>query len=192
MNDDYLWDGSGAPDPEVQRLEKLLSRFRHDRPAPEFSPAERPPPRNRFPFLLPRLVGALVAIGLVVAGTWFALRSSRPVWEVSSLSGAPRVGSERIGRTGRLALGQSLETDSGSRAKINVGQIGEVEVEPDTRIRLVEARPTEHRLALAARCVPPSGRRRDCFTWTLLRLWPWTSAAATTCMWIRPEQVCCT
>jgi hypothetical protein len=27
-NDDYLWDGSGKPDPEVERLERLLGRFR--------------------------------------------------------------------------------------------------------------------------------------------------------------------
>ena len=28
MNDDYLWDGSGTPDPDVQRLERLLGRLR--------------------------------------------------------------------------------------------------------------------------------------------------------------------
>ena len=27
MNDDYLWDGSGQPDPEVRRLEELLKPF---------------------------------------------------------------------------------------------------------------------------------------------------------------------
>lgn len=30
MNDDYLWDGSGEPDPEVQRLEQVLSRYRYE------------------------------------------------------------------------------------------------------------------------------------------------------------------
>ena len=30
---DYLWDGSGKADPEIQRLEVLLGRFRHDRHA---------------------------------------------------------------------------------------------------------------------------------------------------------------
>jgi len=34
--DDYLWDGSGEPDPEIQRLETLLGRFQHDLPAPVF------------------------------------------------------------------------------------------------------------------------------------------------------------
>ena len=34
MRNDYLWDGSGEPDPEVQRLERVLSEFRSDCPAP--------------------------------------------------------------------------------------------------------------------------------------------------------------
>ena len=33
-HDNYLWDGSGQPDPEIQRLEHALGRFRHNRPAP--------------------------------------------------------------------------------------------------------------------------------------------------------------
>ena len=36
MNDDYLWDGSGEPDPEVQKLESALRGLRHNRPAPAF------------------------------------------------------------------------------------------------------------------------------------------------------------
>ena len=31
MHDNYLWDGSGQPDPEIQRLEHALGRFRHKR-----------------------------------------------------------------------------------------------------------------------------------------------------------------
>ena len=27
MNEDYLWDGSGEPDPEIQKLENTLGRF---------------------------------------------------------------------------------------------------------------------------------------------------------------------
>ena len=29
MNDDYLWDQSGPPDPEIVRLEETLAPFRH-------------------------------------------------------------------------------------------------------------------------------------------------------------------
>ena len=30
MNDDYLWNGTGEPDPEIQKLESVLGRLRHD------------------------------------------------------------------------------------------------------------------------------------------------------------------
>jgi len=36
---DYLWDCSGEPDPEIQRLESLLGKFRHDSPRSELCPS---------------------------------------------------------------------------------------------------------------------------------------------------------
>jgi hypothetical protein len=99
----------------------------------------------------PGLAGA-VAVLLLVAGfgvVWLYKRESRPFWEVARLNGAPTIGSSRIDEKGRLAVGQWLETDGESRAKIQVGSIGQVEVDPNTRIRLVETKPTEHRLELA-------------------------------------------
>lgn len=42
-----------------------------------------------------------------------------------------------------------IETDAGSRAFIKIGKIGSVEVGPNTRVRVVTDRPSEHRLALA-------------------------------------------
>ncbi len=36
MKDDYLWDGSGEPDREVQKLETALGRYRHNQLAPAF------------------------------------------------------------------------------------------------------------------------------------------------------------
>jgi FecR protein len=45
--------------------------------------------------------------------------------------------------------GQWIETDSRSRETVKIGEIGSVEIEPGTRLRVVTARPGEHRLALA-------------------------------------------
>jgi hypothetical protein len=59
------------------------------------------------------------------------------------------VGAERIGATGRLRVGEWLVTDSTSEARIERADIGQVQIEPNTRLRLVESRPNEHRLALA-------------------------------------------
>lgn len=155
MNDDYLFDGSGKPDPEVERLEKLLGRFRHNRPAPHFPALDaEPDARSRsFGWLrawwrLPRLAGAAAALALLLWGGWFAYRWTRPAWDVVRVDGSPQIGSSRIRVTGRLAVGQYLQTDADSRAKVQVGAIGEVDVDPNTRLRLLQARPTDHRLAL--------------------------------------------
>src|SRR3954469_7627707 len=49
---------------------------------------------------------------------------------------------------GRIAVGQTLTTDAGSRAKMEVSDIGQVTVDELTRVRLVETRDGRHRLAL--------------------------------------------
>lgn len=72
-----------------------------------------------------------------------------PAWEVRRLEGNPVIGTHKIDETGRLALGQWLTTDGSSRAQISVGQIGEVKIEPNSRVRLVEAKGDEHRLSLS-------------------------------------------
>ncbi len=159
MKDDYLWDGSGEPDPEIQRLETALGRLRQNpgrHPAPEWPVSATRPIRWRAWIMFPRLVPILATVALATLGV-FLLRWPNPrgpaapsqsSWEVSRLAGAPRIGSSRISETGQLAVGQMLETDSSSRANITVAKIGEVEVDPSSRVRLLEARPTEDRLAL--------------------------------------------
>ena len=68
---------------------------------------------------------------------------------MARIDGAPRVDERALLSTGRLAVGQWLETDRSSRARIRVGTIGEVVVDPGTRLRLLEATRSEHRLSLA-------------------------------------------
>jgi ferric-dicitrate binding protein FerR (iron transport regulator) len=69
-------------------------------------------------------------------------------WEVARLEGTPTVGANRIEGNGRLGVGEWLVTDNHSRAKINVADIGQVDIGPNSRVRLVGTRSTEHRLAL--------------------------------------------
>src|ERR1700722_12338207 len=49
----------------------------------------------------------------------------------------------------RHRAGQWIETDSKSRTTLRIGEIGSVEIEPGTRVRVVTEQPGEHRLALA-------------------------------------------
>jgi hypothetical protein len=75
--------------------------------------------------------------------------NGKPAWRVKRLDGTPKIGAESISNNGELAVGEWLETDGKSRAQIAVSSIGSVEVDENTRIRLLETHPTEHRLELA-------------------------------------------
>lgn len=101
----------------------------------------------RWPRLAAIAAGLILALGL--GAIWLYRQESRASWEVARLDGSPRIDSARISDKSRLAIGQWLETDDISRAKINVSSIGAVEVDPNTRVRLLETRATEHRLELA-------------------------------------------
>jgi predicted anti-sigma-YlaC factor YlaD len=94
---------------------------------------------------------ALAATLAVVIGLayWSVTRRSGVRWEVVRLAGTPVVGSKLIGASGRIGAGEWIVTDAGSRAAVKIGQIGSVDVEPNTRVRVLVTRPTEHRLALA-------------------------------------------
>jgi hypothetical protein len=70
-------------------------------------------------------------------------------WDATSLAGRPLIGNKPLAGSGRLHVGEWLQTDDTSRALIAVGRIGEVQVEPGSRVQLVAARPDDHRLSLA-------------------------------------------
>ncbi|MBO0859196.1 MAG: zf-HC2 domain-containing protein [Chloracidobacterium sp.] len=92
------------------------------------------------------LAGSAAALALVVF--WFYPRAPRPGWDVTRIEGTPRIGSKTVGESGKLRVGEWLVTDDSSRAEIHVGEIGQVQVDPGSRVRLVEAKADEHRLAL--------------------------------------------
>ncbi|HLG15203.1 MAG TPA: FecR domain-containing protein [Blastocatellia bacterium] len=105
------------------------------------------------PFQVAAAASVLLAIGLGLA--LFLLRQPVPPpgptdrpWEVAALAGTPRVGKDLIKGSAQLGVGEWVETDMSSRAKINVADIGQVEIEPNSRIGLVATHPTEHRLSL--------------------------------------------
>jgi hypothetical protein len=160
VKDDYLWDGSGEPDPEIQKLETALGRYRHKQAAPAFDQlpeirAEKQ--RSRFSPWRFSLQVAAVAASIVIAATIYFYVRSKPVveqgpsWEVARLAGAPRVGWKTIGAkagVGKLGVGQLLETDSSSRASLSLDEIGSVEVDAGSRVRLVTNGPGRKRLSL--------------------------------------------
>ena len=69
-------------------------------------------------------------------------------WQVAVIVGTPRVGASVLVGEGRIAVGQTLTTDEGSRAKMAVSDIGQVTIDERTHVRLAETRDGHHRLAL--------------------------------------------
>jgi hypothetical protein len=160
MKDDYLWDGSGEPDPEVQKLENLLGRYRHNQPAPAFDQivAERPAqPRWRFAsFHLSFQLAAVAAVFLIGVTTFIISRvrqanNAGPAWEIARIKGAPRVGWHSLSassETAKLKVGQTLVTDNSSRASITLDETGTIEVDPASRLRVMASGPNRKRLSL--------------------------------------------
>jgi hypothetical protein len=161
MNDRYLWDGSGEPDPEFQRLESLLSQFRHGE-IPLVLPPEAAANFGYFHGLflrfqwLPRFAAIVVVILALIAGGIFSVRRSPlspsgPGWVVARLDGTPQIGTQFITAgqaSARLRVGQTLETNSTSRASISENDLGEIKVDPNSRLRLLQTGDHRKRIQL--------------------------------------------
>jgi len=160
MKDDYLWDGSGEPDPEVQKLENLLGRYRHNQPVPAFeSIPQIAPAKRRWNFWnlgLSLQLATVAAVLVVAVAGFFYLRpggagGNGSAWDVARLAGTPRVGWHSIAsdsQTRKLSVGQTLVTDNSSRASLTLDETGRIEVDPDSRLRLVAGGRDRKRLSL--------------------------------------------
>ncbi len=94
-------------------------------------------------------LAAIVILAVAAAAYWRLAQPAGRSWEVVRLDGTPLVGTKAIRGAGKIGAGEWIETDARSRAMVKVGEIGSVEIAPNTRIRVVTVRPDEHRLALA-------------------------------------------
>ena len=73
MNDDYLWDKSGPPDPEIQKLEEILGALRYQ-PKPFEIPTDVSAHgrRNYVPLLA---IAATLLIALLAGAIWLQVRT---------------------------------------------------------------------------------------------------------------------
>lgn len=96
----------------------------------------------------PALALAAAVVVVIGAAIVWQMIENRRGWEVASLEGAPRAGNRVLAPGSRLTQGQLLTTDASSRARLKVGDIGVVEVEPHSRVRLIAAKQDDQRLAM--------------------------------------------
>lgn len=97
----------------------------------------------------PWLWAMAAAIVLMIYGIWMLQPENGEGWVVARINGTPRIGTEVIDSSAKLAKGRWLETDVDSRARLIVGMIGEVEIEPNSRLRVLETKVTDHRIELS-------------------------------------------
>jgi hypothetical protein len=73
MNENYLWDKSGPPDPEVQKLEEILGSLRYQ-PKPFEIPVDVPAPRRRnyYPLIA---IAATLLVALLAGAIWLQVRT---------------------------------------------------------------------------------------------------------------------
>lgn len=148
MGDNYLWDRSGPPDPEVERLERRLASFRGslEEPAWPGEPAGRGVRRRRL--LLPLAAAAVLVLAVAI---WQrAPRGDTDTsWAIAHIEGELRQGAHADPVGGPVAAGRWIETTTDSRALLTAEEVGQIAVEPGTRLRVVNGDTQEHRLQLA-------------------------------------------
>src|SRR5580698_7632115 len=91
MSDEYLWDRTGEPEPEVARLEKALAQYRYSAPVK---------PRQFGRLKLLAVAASLVLF--LLAGLWFHRRPLSD-WQIAGK---------------RIVVGQTIDTNSRSGAKL--------------------------------------------------------------------------
>ena len=159
--DDYLWDRSGKPDPEIQRLERVLEELR---PAslvpPAFPNIETAAPNSSWWAAVTSIVwvprfaaAAICGIALVSALLLSRRDSSSPTssgWDVESRAAQPDGAAVKNApaRKSQLKIGETFETDSVSVASIDVAEVGRLDLEPSTRLRLLQSAEGRKRVAL--------------------------------------------
>lgn len=87
MNDNYLWDRTGEPDTEIQKLEELLGELRYQ-PRPLHIPAHITVGRKRS-FYVPMTIAAAIIMVAILSALWFQFKRKPTVTAVESKQDAP-------------------------------------------------------------------------------------------------------
>jgi hypothetical protein len=159
---DYVWDRSGPPDPEIQRLEHILASFRHHRtavpPFPENAFTSAPLTWRETLFLhlhIPRLAAAALIAFAIVSSLWLSLAPRPPLttptgWQIQISASPSQADPSRSTPPEKqwLQVGEALETRVDSTASVSVAEIGRLDVAPLTRLRLLQSATGRKHVAL--------------------------------------------
>ncbi len=127
MNEDYLWDGSGPPDPEIARLEETLAPFRYSvRP---LAPRRRPRAYWRWAAAAAARLAGLVAVRLLTPPP------QPTAWQVDRAAGPAQIGRKNAAASMRIDRGDVLRTGAGAQVELLADEVGRVELGPQSELR---------------------------------------------------------
>ncbi|MDQ3159616.1 MAG: hypothetical protein M3Q51_01170 [Pseudomonadota bacterium] len=152
-DDDYLWDGSGTPDPNIVALEQRLGLLAHDgaprrrSSKPGITVTRRPRRRWRFA-LAAAAMFALCAIGM---RGWYQQRlqweTDKP-WQLIAQQGDVRIDGRLVDAGAALPTDGLLETGAATTTRLQAAGIGDIAIGEGSRLRLLETRTGRHRVEL--------------------------------------------
>jgi hypothetical protein len=107
-------------------------------------------------YIITSLVAALILITLIIyLPNYFKIENSTTsiddsgnFWVVSSLQGSPKIHDKEINVVDTLKIGEWLITDDSSKAMLSVAQIGDIILDPGTKLKIVKSDNNEHRILL--------------------------------------------
>ena len=92
---------------------------------------------------------AVIAIVLGIAvGVLYYSQQTSELWSVDMLAGVPVVGSQNLIGHRIIKTGEWLQTNSISRARLNIGSIGEIDVQPNSKIKLIRSDKNKYKILL--------------------------------------------
>jgi hypothetical protein len=127
MKHPYLWDRSGEPDPDIEKLERTLGTLQWE-PVPMAG-------RRRPVTVGARVLAAAAMLVVLIAGTWFWMSRQRreSSWESAE---------------GRVRLGETLSTGESSAMVLHADEVGRVEIRPRSVVRVLESSAGREQLEL--------------------------------------------
>ena len=137
MNDDYLWDRSEPPDPEIERLERTLAPFRYRHRASLLD--DRRPAQRSWWALTAAAVVVAMAVGLEM-GTPVPAATA---WQVDSVHGDATMGSRQAAVTMSLRAGQTVRTGTDTEMTLRAEEFGTMLIGPDSELRAATDRRVE-------------------------------------------------
>ncbi|HEV3036434.1 MAG TPA: hypothetical protein VHA33_01355 [Candidatus Angelobacter sp.] len=150
MSEQYLWDQTGEPDPEIVELEGTLATLRMAEHKLIFVNIAQP---SGWQSLLTgwkrwALPVSVATSGLLAVVLWLTFRPNlQPgVWEARKATGSPQLAG-KLFTNGRIDLGSWLSTNTTSSIHLRT-TIGELDVQPGTELSLAESGPGRQRFVM--------------------------------------------